>query len=165
MPTLDIDGLKFRFPRGWQATKYDDWGFYRNQFVKQHKGLKAVDVLALAPDSTAYLIEVKDYRHPDSEKPSDLPSAVADKVIHTLAALLPAKANANDAAEKTFAGNMLDCRQLRVVMHIEQNPHRKPVVDLTDLLQKTRRYLRAIDPHPKVCSMTQPSGMPWVVRT
>lgn len=163
MPVLDIDGLKFRFPKGWQVAKYDDWRFYRNQFAKQRDGLKAIDVLALAPDSTAYLIEVKDYRHPDSEKPSNLPSAVADKVIHTLAALLPAKLNANDATEKIVAGKTLSCRRLRVVMHIEQNPRRQRVVDPADLLQKTRRYLKAIDPHPKIYCMAQPMDAPWVV--
>ncbi|ABM36455.1 hypothetical protein [Polaromonas naphthalenivorans] len=79
MPVLNIDGLRFDFPAAWQASKYDEWQFYRNQFVKQDDGIKAVDALVLSNDNTAFLIEVKDYRHPETEKPSELSQAVAHK--------------------------------------------------------------------------------------
>ena len=42
MPTLNIDGLSFTFPEGWQADKYDEWAFYRGHFAKQIDGLKGV---------------------------------------------------------------------------------------------------------------------------
>lgn len=64
--TIAADGLSFCFPDGWEATKFDDWAYYRNQFSKAHEGIKAVDILALSPDkATLWLIEVKDFRaHP-----------------------------------------------------------------------------------------------------
>lgn len=48
MPTLVVDGLNFDFPDGWQAGKYDEWSFYRKQFLKQGNGISAVDVLAIS---------------------------------------------------------------------------------------------------------------------
>jgi hypothetical protein len=91
MTILNVDGLNFTFLNGWVASKYDEWSFYRNQFAKQKNNIKAVDILAISPNQLAFFIEVKDYRHPDTEKPSDLPEAIANKVLHTLAAMLPAK--------------------------------------------------------------------------
>ena len=163
MPQLDIDGLTFTFPSGWQASKYDEWSFYRNQFAKQSKGIKAVDALALGPANDAYLIEVKDYRHPDTEKPSQLPDAIANKVLHTLAAMLPAKLNANEAAERQLAAAILNCASLRVIAHIEQPRRHIPAVDLADIKQKLRKLLHAVDAHPKVVSMNKTGGMGWTV--
>ena len=79
MNPINVDGLDFHFPDGWLASKYDKWSFYNNQF-KKLPGTKAVDLLALSPEKTAYLIEVKDYRRPDTERPSELPQALANKV-------------------------------------------------------------------------------------
>lgn len=163
MPPLDIDGLQFDFPEGWQVSKYDEWSFYRNQFAKQQNGIKAVDALALSPDQKAFLIEVKDYRHPDTEKPSQLPEAIANKVMHTLAALLPARLYANEPGEKAFSNSLLGCRQLSVVVHVEQPAGHRPKVDLADLKQKIKRLLRAIDPHPKIVCMQKPQGVAWTV--
>lgn len=163
MPALNIDGLIFTFPQGWQASKYDDWSFYRNQFAKQGDGIKAVDAVALSPTNTAFLIEVKDYRHPDTEKPSQLPEAVANKVLHTLAAMLPAKLHATNSGEQQLATAILGCVSLRVIAHIEQPRHHRPVVDLADIKQKLRRLLRSVDKHPKVVSMNDMNGLTWSV--
>lgn len=163
MPALTIDGLTFTFPQGWQASKYDEWSFYRNQFAKQGDGIKAVDVVALAPTNTAFLIEVKDYRHPNTEKPSQLPEAIANKVLHTLAAMLPAKLHANDPVEQQLAATILGCASLCVIAHIEQQPRHHHVVDLADIKQKLRRLLRAVDAHPNVVSMSQMNGLGWRV--
>ncbi len=163
MPALNIDGLTFTFPQAWQASKYDEWSFYRNQFAKQGDGIKAVDAVALAPTNVAFLIEVKDYRHPDTEKPSQLPEAIANKVLHTLAAMLPAKLHANSPAEKQLATAILDCASLRVIAHIEQPQRHRPVVDLADIKQKLRQLLRAVDAHPKVVSMNDMNGLTWTV--
>lgn len=163
MPVLSIDGLTFTFPQAWQASKYDEWSFYRNQFAKQGGGIKAVDAVVLAPTNVAILIEVKDYRHPDTEKPSQLPEAIANKVLHTLAAMLPAKLHANSPAEKQFATAILGCASLRVIAHIEQPQRHRPVVDLADIKQKLRQLLRAVDAHPKVVSMNDMNGLTWTV--
>lgn len=163
MPVLNIDGLTFTFPVAWQVSKYDDWSFYRNQFVKQKNGIKAVDAVVLGTKKDAYLIEVKDYRHPDTVKPSQLPEAIANKVLHSLAAMLPAKLNATDSGERRFAQAILGCVSLCVIAHIEQPRRHRPVVDLADIKQKLRQILRAVDAHPKVVSMSDMKGLAWTV--
>lgn len=163
MKPLDIDGLIFTFPEGWEAGKYDEWTFYRKHFIKQFDGLKGVDALAREPNGTAYLIEVKDYRHPETEKPSELAQAIAHKTIATLAALLPARLHANDPKERALADAILKCVTLRVVAHIEQPRAHRPVVDPADIKQKLRRMLRAVDAHPKIVSMHDMQGLAWAV--
>ncbi len=163
MSELNVDGLKFKFPEGWQCDKYDEWVFYRNQFTKQFDGIKAVDILAVSLDKTAYLIEVKDYSHPDTEKPSALPKAVAEKVIHTLAALLPAKIHATEEKERNLAAAVLGCKSIKVVLHIEQPRKHKAIVDLADIKQKLKQLLRAVDAHPKITSMGNMQSLNWSV--
>lgn len=160
---LQVEKLSFTFPTGWQASKYDDWSFYRNQFSRQHSGIQAVDVLAKDPKGTAYLIEVKDYRHPDTEKPSQLAQAIANKVLMTLAAMLPAKLNSNDPEECKMAGAVLSCNELRVIAHIELPPKHQPVVNPADLKQKLAQLLRAVDAHPKVVSKNNMLNLGWAV--
>lgn len=160
---LQVETLSFTFPAGWQASKYDDWSFYRNQFSRQHNGIQAVDVLAIEPSGTAYLIEVKDYRHPDTERPSQLPQAIANKVLMTLAAMLPAKLNGNNPAERTMADAVLTCQKLRVVAHIELPQAHQPAVNPADLKQKLAQLLRAVDAHPKVVSKNNMPGLGWAV--
>lgn len=161
--TINVDGLKFDFETNWQASKYDEWSYYRNQFVKQFDGIKAVDLLAISPDKITFLIEVKDYTHPDTEKPSNLPQAVANKVFDTLSALLPCSLLANDANEKAFAKRVIQSKQLCVVLHMEQPRAHRPVVDPADILQKLKKLLRAIDAHPKVVSIQNNPLLPWTV--
>ena len=163
MQVLDIDGLTFSFPEDWDAQKYDEWAFYRNQFAKQRNGIKAIDALAIDPDKCAFLIEVKDYRHPDTEKPSQLPAAIATKVLDTLAAMIPAKLHATEKKEKELAAAILKCASIRVIAHIELPQRHIPVVDVADLKQKLAQLLRAVDAHPKVVSMHDLKGMKWAV--
>ena len=163
MPALDIDGLIFTFPERWQASKYDEWSFYRNQFSKMRDGIKAVDALAIDEHNIGFMIEVKDYRHPDTEKPSELPAAIADKVLHTLSAMLPAKLHAVNLAEKNLAANLLRCKALRVIAHIELPGRHRGVVDPADLRQKLRQLLRVVDPHVKVVSTANMQGLAWTV--
>lgn len=61
--------LNFNFEAddGSLATQYDTWSFYRNQFINVAGGTKAVDFIYIdQSDKTCWLIEVKDYRHPDA---------------------------------------------------------------------------------------------------
>lgn len=163
MNPLDVDGLLFSFPQGWRVSKYDEWGFYRNQFVRQQNGLRAVDLLVVAADDTAYLIEVKDYRNPSADKPSDLPSVLAEKVLHTLAAMLPARLGATNSAESQMASAVLAAKNLRIILHVEQPRRRIPLIDPADLQQKLKRLVRAIDPHVKVVSARNLGKLPWQV--
>lgn len=164
MPVLQIERLTFAFPAHWQASKFDDWGFYRNHFVRQRNDIQAVDILALSPDQIAFFIEVKDYRHPQAEKPSALPESIANKVFCTLAALLPARLNGNTLEhERTLSQAVLNCHRLHVVVHIEQPVAHQPKVNLADIKQKLKQLLRAIDAHPKIVSMQRPQTMAWLV--
>lgn len=163
MAVLHVDGLDFDFPNGWDVSKYDEWTYYRNQFSGQMSGLKAVDIIAVTGQKTAYLIEVKDYRHPHAVKPSDLPQAVAEKVVHTLAAMLPARLHATAESERHSAASVLTANQLRLVLHVEQHARRVPIVDPADLKQKLKKLVRAIDPHVKVVSTHSMQQLPWQV--
>ena len=83
MMRLEVDGLTFTFSAGWSADKYDDWSFYRNQFGKMRDGIKAIDLLVLDPDNTAWFVEVRDYRrHPPTKAIN--PADVAQKLRRLL---------------------------------------------------------------------------------
>ena len=43
MPSITEGQLKFSFPTAWQASKFDQWSFYRNQFQQVCGGAKAID--------------------------------------------------------------------------------------------------------------------------
>lgn len=159
-----VEGLTFTFPTGWRVEKYDDWTYYRQHFVRQMNGLKAVDLIAQAPDGVAYLIEVKDYRHPDTERPTHLADTIAAKVLMSLAALLPARHRAHAPAEASLAAAVLACTDFRVVAHLELPASHKPVIDPADIQQKLKQRLRAVDPHVKVVSRAKMLGVAWTVQ-
>ncbi|MBC7544825.1 MAG: hypothetical protein H7338_19040 [Candidatus Sericytochromatia bacterium] len=164
---LEVDGLTFTFPNGWQASKYDDWSYYRNQFIRMWQGIKSVDVLAVDPQKTAWLIEVKDYRRNPRTKPSELADEVARKVFDTLAALVPAKTRSNDAAEQGLAVAACASAQLRVVLHLEQPAKSSKLfpraIDPADIQQKMRRLLKPIDAHPLVVETGRMRSLSWSV--
>lgn len=164
MPVVrQVENLTFTFPDGWEAEKFDDWNFYRKHFSRQMNGIKAVDLLAKGPDGVAYFIQVKDYRHPATVKPTDLADAIASKVLMSLAALLPAKYRANDPAERALATSVLDCDDFKVVAHLELPQAHKPVIDPADIKQKLKQRLAAVDRHVKVVSTARMQGLAWAV--
>jgi hypothetical protein len=165
MPVVrKVEKLIFTFPDGWEAEKFDDWAYYRKHFSRQMNGLKAIDLLAIGPDGVAYLIEVKDYRHPNTIKPIELADAIASKVLMSMAALLPAKFRANTPAERALATSVLECNDFKVIAHLELPQAHKPVVDPADIKQKLRQRLAAVDPHVKVVSMANMRGLAWSVQ-
>jgi hypothetical protein len=163
-----VDGLVFSFGDDWHVGKYDQWSFYRNQFSRMRNGIKAVDLLAVSPDGTAFLIEAKDYRRHPRTKPSGLDEDVAAKLFDTLAALLPARVNAKDASEKKLAERALRARNLRVVFHLEQpRTHSKlfpRIADPAKIQQKLRSLLKPVDAHPRVVETAHMQDLPWQVR-
>jgi hypothetical protein len=144
MPKLVEGNLTFQFPEGWEVGKLDDWGFYRNQFARlgsdlrvscarcdvelkcqacgtpKTLGIKAVDIVARAPNGTLWLLEVKDYRTSSRTKVIDLADEVALKVRDSMAALLAAATNAKEDEEKSLARSSIQCTRLRVGLHLEQ---------------------------------------------
>lgn len=160
---IKVENLTFTFPEGWEVSKFDDWNFYRGHFSKQMNDIKAVDLLAKGPDGTAYFIEVKDYRHPDTVKPSELADAIAWKVLMTLAALLPAKFHANSPDEKAVAAGVLGCTGFKVVAHLEPPLSHRFALDPADIKHKLKQRLAAVDRHVKIVSMANMRGVAWSV--
>ncbi len=167
MQQLLVDGINFHFPDDWFVTKYDDWSFYRKRFYRMWDGIKSLDLLAISPEKTAWLIEVKDYRVNKRTKPINIADEVAYKVFDTLAALLPAKVNADDTTEKTFAFSISRAKRLRVILHLEQpDKHSKlfpRAINPANVEHKLRKLLKPIDAHPVVAESKKMRGMEWSV--
>lgn len=169
MQVITEGALTFTFSGQATAQKYDDWSFYRNQFQNGcATDNKAVDIACLAGQE-AWLIEVKDYRAHTRTKLLDLADEVAIKVRDTLAGLVAAQHQANDANEKQLAHKLLRARTLRVVCHIEQPGRvsrlRPRAVEPDKLQDKLRRVLKALDPHPRVMDAAAvPAACPWTVK-
>ena len=166
MVMVSVGALSFVFELDWAVSRYDDWTYYKRQFQKVRSGIKAVDLLALAPDKTLYLIEVKDYRNYNRTKPSELDHEVCCKILDTLAAMLPAKTNAQAGDEKAFAGGALAATTLKVILHLEQPAKhsrlRPRAIDPSSVQLKLRQRLKAIDPHPEVHERSR-AGLRWAV--
>lgn len=92
---------------------------------------------------------------------------IAEKVIFTLAAILPAKANANDSTERTMAGASTKAKKIHVVLHLEQiaKPSRKIQKSIApaDIQQKMRQLLKSIDPHPLVVESSRMGTLSWKI--
>ncbi len=162
------DRLCFTFPDNTVASKYDEWTFYRKRFNNAFCGTKAVDIVHVDTNKTAWLIEVKDYRTNRRTKPSDLGDEIALKVRDTLAGLATACFGAEDATEKSTAKKFLQAKHLKVVLHLEQpqkNSRLFPqVVNPADLKLRLKMLLKAVDAHPQVVNRnTLKSTMSWSV--
>jgi len=150
------------------AIKFDDSQYYREHFIKIQNGISAVDILAVN-GSIGYLIEIKDYRHPDTEdlNPNALIEAIVNKVISTLSAMLPMKNNANISEEKNIAENFSKTSQIRVVLHIEMPPPRRTLeqscFNFQNIQTILKRKLKPIDAHPKVVFKENLKCLPWTV--
>ena len=168
MPEIKEGKLTFSFPSDWNVSKYDDWAFYRKQFLRLADP-KAIDILAIdSHNQQAWLIEVKDYREHRRTKPIDLSMEIAVKMRDSLAGLTCAGMNANDADEKQLAHDAITAGRFRVVLHLEQPlKHSKlfpRAIDPADITQKLRRLVKAIDPHPLVIEKeTCLNRVPWSV--
>lgn len=159
--------LTFVFPADAIATQYDEWSFYRNQFNCCFGGTKAVDFVYI--DAKAlWLIEVKDYRGHARTKIQDLGEEIAHKVRDTMAGLLAARSNANDADEKRVARKAIAKHLIRVVLHLEQPVKRSKLfpqsVDPMKLQLKLQQLLKSVDAHPRVVSQSSmPRDICWTV--
>lgn len=158
--------LEFDFPtnNGSLASQYDEWSFYRNQFIKVTAGTKAVDFIYIDKvNDITWFIEVKDYRHPDTGliKPSELAGIVAQKVRDSLAGLATARCNANNPQERTLSEAALKTKQIKIVLHMEQNHH---AINPADILTKLKQQIKAVDAQPKVVNKKNlKANMRWTV--
>ncbi|MEZ5476020.1 MAG: hypothetical protein R3E95_00490 [Thiolinea sp.] len=165
---INEDRLSFSFPDGTLASKYDEWAFYRKRFNSAFGGTKAVDIIHVDTDKTVWLIEVKDYRANRRTKPSELGDEIALKVRDTLAGLVAACFQAQEATEKQAAKKVLQAKQLKVVLHLEQPQKTSKlfpqVVDPADIKQRMKMLLKAVDAHPVVVNQhSLKTTMNWTV--
>ncbi|MFI3190484.1 hypothetical protein BCS42_02795 [Crenothrix sp. D3] len=166
MASITEGNLSFIFE--FDAVKFDDTSYYREYFSRIQNDIAAVDIVAVN-NGIGYLIEIKDYTHPDTENLSsnDLIEAIIKKVISTLSAILPMKNSATDPAEKKIAKDFAKSSEIRIVLHIEKPPPRRTLkqscYDFQNIETSLKRKLKPIDAHPKVVSKENLSGLPWVV--
>lgn len=155
--------MELDFPASWQISKYDEWPFYRNGFQLCFDP-KAMDFLALSPDRTLWLIELKDYRQRPRLKTIPLWEEVAIKARDTLAGILAAKMNAHHA-QTALAKECVAAKSVRVVLHLEQTKAPSKtfplVADRANVQQKLKQKVKAIDAHPLVIETANMSGVPW----
>lgn len=167
MTSLDVDGLLFTFPAGWAVGKYDEWAFYRKQFCKVLPGIKSLDLIAVDPEKTAWLIKVKDYRNNTRSKSIGTGDEVAQKVVDTLAAIVPAAIHANDTNEQVLARSVSGAQRLRVVLHLEQPKVASRLFprpfDPANVALKLKTLLKPIDPRPLVTETAEMRGVAWKV--
>jgi hypothetical protein len=176
MPTLHVDSLTFAFDPRVSAVIYDRWQHYTQVWNAPNHGQKAVDVVAVdgaPPQSTAWLIEAKDFRvitnPPKSSNIAGLPQFVADKVTDTLAGLAHAQNHANNPGEKQMATDAMNSTSKRIVLHLE--PHTGahtalfPTGFAASVLQRLQQVVKSIDPKPLVLNIanTPAAGVPWTV--
>ena len=168
--------VTFAFDPSVSAGIYDQWQHYTTIWNAPPGGQKAVDVVAVdgvPPQSTAWLIEAKDFRVINNPpKPSNiagLAQFVADKASNTLAGLADAQNHAAVAGEKQLATDAMASSGRRIVLHLE--PHTGlhtalfPAGFAASVLQKLRQLVQAIDPNPLVLNLgnTPQAGVPWTV--
>ncbi|MCD4726225.1 MAG: hypothetical protein K8R46_01070 [Pirellulales bacterium] len=190
MPTIIEKQLKFEFPNNWEATKFDEWSFYRRQFQKLGSarlncsqceasircaecknrnvaGTKGVDFFAIEPGSICWHVEVKDYRKTRKSNFVFLADEVALKVRDTLACLVVAQINANDDGEKQIAKDAVRSSRHRIVLHLEQpttgRSFHSTKTRLANVLQRLMQLVKSIDPHPLVVDMTMLDKVGWTV--
>ncbi|WP_165226835.1 hypothetical protein [Aquisphaera insulae] len=161
--------LTFDFPDGWNAMKYDAWTYYIRSFQSVGGGCKGVDLVAFPSSSRdcLWLIEIKDYEVAPRQKNLELVEEIVIKVRDTLAGLAAARWRATKEDEAGFASLALQCRDVKVVLHLEQprNPTRlHPTEDVSKLVLKLKERLRAIDNHPRIASLNDGRSFGWTVR-
>lgn len=167
--TAPIQEGNLSFSFGFDAIKFDDSQYYREHFMKIQNGIGAVDIMAV-DGSVGYLIEIKDYTRPDTKNltPNELIEAIINKVLSTLAAILPMINNAILSEEKNIANKFSKTTQIRVVLHIEIPPPRRTLkqscFDLQNIQTKLGKRLKPIDAHAKVVSKENLKGLPWKVQ-
>ena len=170
MTKIKEGDLTFSFPDCCQASKYDDWSFYRNQFQAVAGGSKAVDILCVKGNAL-WLIEIKDYRQHPRTNSSGIADELARKVRDTLAGLAAAEKEVkNYPDQRELARKALATGRWRVVLHLEQPAKpsklwRTPIDPATVIQDLRSKKLKAVDAHPVICDRsTIPNYTPWTVQ-
>jgi len=175
MTIINEGRLRFQFPDGCRAIKYDDTSYYRNQLEKA-VNLKAVDIIVSTNKQSISFIEIKDFRGHAIEnkkrlKSGELACEVAEKFAHTLAGLVGAYRTEDSA----LFGLAVDClkrnkRTMEVILFLQEDkiavrlhPSKKRRTDQLDLL---RRHLKPFGVAARIANLEDlPTGTLWSVCT
>ena len=165
---IEEGNLKFDFPNSFIGIKFDDTTYYRNHFIKIQKGIKAIDILAVN-NTENYMIEVKDYRHPDTVQlnQTQLVEDIIKKFIFSLSAIFPMSYIITKDEEQEIAKKFLENKILFLIFHIEIPPQRRNLrqsnYNISNLQLELRRKLHAITnkTNIKVVSQDNLKNLPW----
>jgi hypothetical protein len=169
MPAEDQEGrLRFTFPEKWVVLRLEKSAYYSRHFQRFCGGCKETDFTLWDPGSrTLWLLEVKDYRTNQREKPENVFDEIARKTRDTLAFLASAAASAQEdaAGTKSFSLGCLPADSIRVVLHLERPANKSrlhpPIKFAGDETQELRRRLRCIDCRAIVISSQVSAKVPW----
>ena len=162
--------LTFDFPLPFNAISFDDTVYYRNHFMKIQEGIKAIDILTIT-NSENYMIEVKDYTHPETQQLSQIQliEDIIKKIICSLSTIFPMSLKANNQVEKDIAINFLENTELYIIFYIEIPPPRRGLSQskykLSNIQTKLRDKLKSITnkSNIKVVSKNNLKNLPWSV--
>ena len=160
--------LKFNF--SFDAIKFDETIYYRNHFIKIQDGIKAIDILAVNK-SDNYMIEVKDYTHPDTKdkKEGELIEDLIKKILDSLSSIYSMSLFANDVIEKEMAIKFLTNKNLFLIFHIETPPPRRGLeqssYSLSNMQLRLRNKLKSVTTKTniKVINKSNLKKLPWSV--
>ena len=150
------------------SIQYDETEYYRKGFQTISDDISAVDFITIEQNN-GYLVEIKDYRHPDTELISykELIPILIKKILSTLSSIIPMKVMASKIDEKTIAESFSQINQLTIVLHIEL-PSKLSKQEMAffrrDKLElELKRKLLPIYNYLYVVSSTSKVALPWSV--
>jgi len=190
MQELREQNQSFLFPDDWDVSKFDEWSFYRGQFSKlaaanlncsaceanircaqcnsgRVAGTKGIDFLAIESNKVCWQIEVKDYRQTLKSSFVFLADEVALKVRDTLACLVVARTNSNDAKENELAKRAIGCTKINIVLHLELPPANSTLhsrrTRRAAVQQRLRQLVKSIDRCARVLDKSSCESVAWNV--
>ena len=152
------------------SIQYDNSKYYKEKFQSiSDRDISAVDFITI-DEKIGYLIEVKDYRNPDTEFLSykKLIPILIKKILSTLSATLPMRLEAEESIERDIADNLSKIDKLVIVCHIElpsKISRQEMAFFRRDRLElELRRKLSPISSDIYVVSTISNISLPWSVK-
>ena len=152
------------------SIQYDETKYYREKFQSiSDSEISAVDFITI-DEKIGYLIEVKDYRHPDTKMKTykELMPELIKKILSTLSATIPMKWMSDDSFERKIAHGFSKTENLFIVIHIElpsKISRQEMAFFRRDRLElELRRKLSPISSDIYVVSIISNVSLPWTVK-
>ena len=152
------------------SIQYDETKYYREKFRSiSDSEISAVDFITI-DEKIGYLIEVKDYRHIDTDFKTykELMPKIIKKILSTLSATIPMKWRSDDSFEREIAHSFSKTENLIIVIHIELPPEisrQQMAFFRRDKLELAlRRKLSPISSDIYVVPIINNVSLPWTVK-